>query len=749
MYLKRTALITACLLTFGSRLFAQELQEYKDSVVLATTRVHCTANLRTGTVTYRYAGGSYLQNTVAYVEDTYAGMLASTDFGSHTYQLDQVRDDLGTGLKLTLQHSDDQHPLSLEQHITLYPELDYLLLDVVAQQHGTRPVETRNISPLAVSSAHGGTYQVAGNTPRILDVPFDNDNWTDIVERNWARPGSGTSYEFAALYDKQSFTGIVAGSVQHDTWKTGIAYNMQSPRAGSSPGMGQGSGLPGSGDSLIIYGGAATADNDKLPPNYGGKDGTHDVVPHGTLQGPRVHSPLIFLAGGMDMRAALTAYGKLNSLINGSQSWSGPAPVYWNSFGVEGVLGYEKVMMPPGVSKVSDFLHSLTNVNAYSKPVMSVDSYDQQIYTTELLASLGRYAAHNHQQMGFYFTPFAMWTWKNNINTQKVPGSDYLLKDVVLRDTHNEPIMYKAGDFCAYAMDPTHPAIRAHVISQLQKAKAIGATFLKIDFLTAGAMETTYRYDTTVRTGIQAYNQGMRMLKHLADSILGRDIFITQAISPMFPHQYAHTRFISTDVYSHLRNDQPGFPNWGSTEASLANGSHLGWVQGTLWPFTNLDVAIMKNFQHNPDLSEQEIKVRLYSMMVMGSILGDGSDYRNPVAAQRARKYLDNPALCAFFAHPRAFTPLQFADGDSMDQQMVFYLQDSVPKLALFNFDRQHAFPQTFTRDSLHLEAGKGYVLQDFLTNTTIATLDKTQNNFTLTANAADAVLVNIVRTKD
>lgn len=734
MNLKRTALITACLLIFGSRLFAQELQEYKDSVVLSTARLRCTADLRTGMVTYRYADGSYLQNTVAYVEDLHAGMLASTDLASHTYQLDQVRDDLGIGLKLTLKHSDTQHSLSLAQHITLYPELDYLLLDVVVEQHGGQAVETRNISPLAVLPAHGGKYQLAGTTPRILDVPFDNDNWTDIVERNWNKPGTGTSYEFASLYDKNTFTGITFGSVQHDTWKTGVAYNM---------------GRAGTGDTLLIYGGASTPDNDKLPPNYGGKDGTHDVVPHGTLQGTQVRSPLIYLAGGTDMREALKNYGKLNSLINGSQSWSGAAPVYWNSFGVEGVLGYEKVMMPPGVSKVSDFLHSLTNLNAYSKPVMSVDSYDQQIYTTELLASLGRYAAHNHQQMGFYFTPFAMWTWKNNINTQTVGGTSYLLKDVVLRDTHNEPIMYKAGDFCAYAMDPTHPAVRALMIAQLQKAKAIGATFLKIDFLTAGAMETTYRYDTTVRTGIQAYNQGMRLLKHLSDSILGKEVFITQAISPMFPHQYAHTRFVSTDVYSHLRNDQPGFPNWGSTEASLANGSHLGWVQGTLWPFTNLDVAIMKNFQHNPDLSEQEIKVRLYGMMVMGSILGDGSDYRNPVAAQRARKYLDNPALSAFFAHPKAFTPLQFADGDSMDQQLVFYLQDSVPKLALFNFDKQHTFPQTFTRDSLHLEAGKGYVLQDFLTNATIATLDKTQNNFTLTAGVADAVLVNIVQTKE
>ncbi|HEY0274345.1 MAG TPA: hypothetical protein VGC22_14225, partial [Chitinophaga sp.] len=621
-----------------------------------------------------------------------------------------------------------------------YPGAGYLLLDVVAVKHGAAPpVETRNISPLAVLPAYNGAYFIPGAAPRILDVPFDNDNWTDIVERAWPlqqdRRPAGTSYEFAALYDNNTFSGIVIGSVQHDTWKTGIAYHML-------PGA-------GNGDTLCVYGGASQPDDAALPASYGGKDGTHDVVPHGTLLGNQVRSPLICLAGAGDIRESFTAYGKLNARISGRLEWKAAAPVYWNSFGVEDVLGYRHIMMPPGVSKISDFMKSMPALNAFSRPVLSIDSYDQQIYSTDLLATLSRYAAKNGQQMGFYFTPFALWTWKSAINTQQMPGSDYLLKDVVLRDTNNEPIMYKAGDFCAYAMDPTHPAVRAQVIQQLLKAKAINATFLKIDFLTAGALESTRRYDTSVRTGIQAYNAGMRMLKCLADAILGKDIFITMAISPMFPHQYAHARFVSTDVYSHLRNDQPGFPNWGSTEASLANGSHMGWVQGTLWPFTNMDVAIMKNFQHNPDLSEQEIKVRLYAMMVMGSILGDGSDYRNALAAARARKFLDNERLCAFFSHPRAFLPLKLADGDTMDQQLVFYLQDTVPKLALFNFSRQAPFRQTFTRETLHLAPGKKYILQDFLTNNTVGTIDRDQYTCTLTANAADAVLVTLTPAAD
>jgi alpha-galactosidase len=736
MVRKKIILVSLMVLVALGQVSAQELHEYKDSVVIGSSRVRFKADLRSGKVSYHYSNGTDLENTVAYVVDVHAGMIASADLENHHYQIDQVKDDLGIGIRFTFKHEDVHHQVVLEQHITLYPELGYLLIDVVASgANGLALIETRNVSPLAVLPAYQGHYLVPGDAPRILGVPFDNDDWVNVTEQSWPLrkgiPASGISYEFTSLYDNVTFSGIVIGSVNHDTWKTGIAYNMNAEK--------------GKGDTLCVYGGAATEDNPKLPPSYGGLNGTHDHAPHGTLVGSTVSSPLIYMAGPDDIRDSFSGYGKLNALINGRQEWQGDAPVYWNSFGVEGVLGYTHVMMPAAVGKISDFIRSLTNFNAYAKPVLSVDSYDQDIYTTSLLASLSRYAAHNNQQMGFYFIPFAMWTWKNTVNTQQIPGSNYLLKDVVLRDKNNEPIMYKSGDWCAYAMDPTHPAIRAYVIQQLQKAKAINAKFLKIDFLTAGALESVTRYDTTVRTGMQAYNRGMKMLKALADSILGKDIFITQAISPMFPSQYAHTRFVSTDVYSHLRNDEPGFPNWGSTESSLANGSHMGWVQGTLWPFTNLDVTIMKNFQHNPELSEQEIKVRIYALMVMGSILGDGSDYRDKVAADRAKKFLDNKNVAAFFSRPKAFLPLKYADGDSFDQRMEFYLGDTSRLLAVFNFDKQKPFQEEFKSAALHLDATKTYQIRDFLTDAPVGEIKQGQASFLLNVGTGDAIMVKLI----
>ena len=712
----------------GWCLQAQTLKEYPDSAVLNDGRVRVVLHTANGAIDYHFAGGIDIDNAVGYVLDTRTGLLLTSDLAQHPYSTDEVHDSLGDGIRINIRHMDDHHALSLVQRITLYTNRHWVLTDLTAAATGETMVETRNISPLAILPRQQGRMSISGDEPRILDEPFDNDDWVGVVERHW--PGAeGTSYEFSALYDNTALNGLVVGSLRHDCWKTGIVYHTGAARG------------PGQIDSLVVYGGAATPDVPSLPPAYGGKDGTHDHLPHGTLTGASVASPLIFLGGGTDLRSVFTDYGRANAIINGRLEWKGAAPVYWNSFGVEGVLGYEKVMMPPGVAKISDYLHGLANFSRWSHPVLSIDSYDQSIYTTDLLSSLSTYAKKNGQQMGFYFIPFAVWTWKNSLDQTKLAGTGYSLSEVVLKDEQGSPIAYKDGDWGAYPIDPTHPATRQSIIAQLQKAKAIHASFLKIDFLTAGALESSTRSNPAIRTGMQAYDYGMRMLKHLIDSILGPDIFITEAISPMFPHQYAHTRFLSTDVYSHLRDDEKGFPAWGSTESSLATASHLGWTQGTLWPFTNMDVCIMEHFEKNPELSEQEIRVRLYAMMVMGSILGDGSDFRQPLAAQRGRKYLDNPGLCTFFSRPQAFLPLKYSDGDSFDQQMVFYLRSNDPLLGLFNFNTRDAFNYHCSLDSLGLKRGK-YILKEFLTGATLATVAAGQEDLSLTIPPGDALMV-------
>jgi alpha-galactosidase len=139
------------------------------------------------------------------------------------------------------------------------------------------------------------------------------------------------------------------------------------------------------------------------------------------------------------------------------------------------------------------------------------------------------------------------------------------------------------------------------------------------------------------------------------------------------------------------------------------------------------------------------IKVRLYAMMVMGSILGDGSDFRNPLAAYRAQEFLNNKNITAFFSDPKAFIPLKTADGETFDQQLSFYLPGDNTMLALFNFDLKNDFKQVFSRESLHLDAHKKYELRDFLSNAVIGELKADVPEVTLSAAPADAVLIKLV----
>ncbi|MBS1564090.1 MAG: hypothetical protein JST39_06860, partial [Bacteroidetes bacterium] len=730
-------LVLLLLLSVTGKEAAAGCQPAGDSVVYGNGYVKIVVHLSTGSVSYRFASGTAIENTVAYVNDLKEGLQVSAVFDKHLVTADAIRDPLGKGTCINVAHESAGRSVRLIQYITFYDDAPFVLVSVEGTgTSGAQVLETRDISPLSVLPAYEGAVLFPGKQGIITDYPFDNDSWVDVVARTWPTPEgsgvSGMSYELVSAYDPQAGGSFVAGSIMHDFWKTGLRY---------------GSGLRANRlDSLIVSGGVSTRDNPALPDSYGGKDGTHDYMPHGTQSGASVYSPLVYLSATGDITRDLQQFGALNGKVNGYSAWKKPAPFYWNSFGVEDVLGYRKVMMPLDVAKISDYIASLPNFSQAGQPVISIDSYDGDLYSTSVLQSIGRYTRKKGQQLGFYFIPFSLWTWKNGINDAKLNGTDHPLRDVILRDDNGNYIPYKDGDFGAFPIDPTHPYTRDFIINQIKKAKEIDARFIKIDFLTAGALEAAHHYDPNVRTGIQAYNYGMKMLRHLVDSIMGPDIFIWQAISPLFPSQYTHTRFLSTDVYSHLRNSMPGYLHYGSTCASMISATNFWWTQGNLWPYTNMDVVVMKRFQKNKEISLQDVKVRLYCMLVMGSILGDGSDFRDKEAAERGRELLDNKAICALFSRPKAFTPLRFPVGTTQDQQVSLYLPGTdTLMVAAFNFRLDTAFTETFTRQKVGWQESKAYRLEELLSGRVVGHLRKGQQSFQLEVPVADATVVRLV----
>ncbi len=433
-----------CLLLLSISVSAQKITKYDDSLVVSEGQSSVAVNYKTGRLNYQFGNGVVLSNTIAYVNELSSGYLTSSACKIHQATANEFDNNGGKGIRLVVRHSGNAPGITLIQQVLLYQDHPYILTNLSAVKgDGTdEQIETRDICALAVLPAENGKLFQPGEEPRFLDVPFDNDNWSHILERKWnsGKPVfTGISYEFASVYDNNKLSGLVMGSLSHDFWKTGIVYRAAKQTGGI--------------DSLKVYDGAATEDNPALPPDYGGNDGTHDHTLHGTMKGGTVNSSVIFLCAG-DVRKAFVEYGNANVMINGRQTWIGNAPVYWNSFGVEGVLGYEGKMLPKDLVKIPDFIQTLTNFNKYSKPVISIDSYDQSIYTTSLLASFGRYIEKKNQQLGFYFIPFAKWTWKNGTENTKLEGTDYNLADVVLRDKNGQPIWFKDGDWGCLARPP-------------------------------------------------------------------------------------------------------------------------------------------------------------------------------------------------------------------------------------------------------------------------------------------------------
>ena len=64
----------------------------------------------------------------------------------------------------------------------------------------------------------------------------------------------------------------------------------------------------------------------------------------------------------------------------------------------------------------------------------------------------------------------------------------------------------------AYAVDPTHPAIEAMMKHTSELFHRAGFEYVKMDFMTHGAMEADKWYNPEIQTGIQGYNYGMQLL---------------------------------------------------------------------------------------------------------------------------------------------------------------------------------------------------------------------------------------------
>lgn len=690
----------------------------------------------TGLVDLDFPGRGHVHGAYASVDLGAAGggYVTSKSYATHTLAQNgvaDVHDGFGEGKSIAIVSTSSGRP-DVTQTFTLYRGKPYLLASETVGALGGPALASRYLGALIVDGDGGGEVatEPPGPDARVLDVPYDNDEWARYDARVLSGAFSGTGYEVGAVYESASRHGVVVGSITHDFWKTGFYYEAKS------------GGLA----RMNVWGGAATPDATSVPsgPTYG-KDGTHDVAKHGEMTGAVLTSPTLLVGGFDDWRAGLVAFGQANAIVKPAMAWSGGVPFGWSSWGAFGLS-----VTQDRVLAASDGLATLAKAGFSNGGVVYVN-VDAGLGTdpAPLVAALHQ----RGQRAGVYRVPFAYFPAAGDSAPLSHPYGSGTYADVVLRDDAGTPIE-RGG---AYALDVTHPLVKAQIAASMKDVARIGADYVKLDFLTHGALEGKHA-DPAVKTGVQAYAQAMA----LVTDALGPGPFVSLSIAPLFPHGFGHARRISTDVLGQLDDVMsPSYPHYGSIEYML-NGLTFGfWQSGTIYAYGDPDAVALLRFAPTPSATDFPVtwaKTHLVACAIAGTVLLDGTDLSSSEGLARAQSVLTtSPRVLDVARAGVAFWPLDGATGrvtapisgstataSGSEASDVFVRRDGrAIEIAAFDYDASNGKVVTVDLARAGLAPGGQHRVRDLVADVDVGgpTWDA---SLTLTLGAGEAKLVRV-----
>ena len=488
-------------------------------------------------------------------------------------------------------------------------------------------LQSRWMGPLVVDMTGGvdiGSY----NDNRALIVPFDNDSFTFSYD---AMPINSTSmsYEASAFYDNTTRNGLVVGSVTHDKWKTGVYFQGANNRL----------------NVLNVFGGVTSSD-------------TRDVSEHGLVKGDRISSPTAFISFGSDWRTVMESFADANTTRIPRLAWDGTVPFGWNSW-----YAYTTGVTYSNATAASTFIKNHLQTNAFNDQgvvYVNLDSFWSNLSDSQL-QQFANYCHGNGQKAGIYWAPFVYWgTASQGSNSLMTGSGTYYWSDAYLRTPNGNVETFDGG----IALDPTHPGFKQLTAYYINFFKSRGFDLLKLDFLSHGALEGVH-FDTNVMTGIQAYNQGMQ---YLLTQNSGR-MFLSAAISPIFPYQFAHSRRIYCDAATSIAD----------TAATMQAVSYGWWINSRLYQYSDPDMMKFSGGTANENQS------RLINCAVAGTVFLNSDDLASARGQDLARTYLTNATINEVARAGVSFRPVEGNTGTNAAE--IFVRQDgNIWYLAVFNY---------------------------------------------------------------
>lgn len=566
--------------------------------------------------------------------------------------------DSATIQELTVRSTADGLP-PLIQHITVAQDQPWIAIEAELDRDASS-IGTRHFDAVILKGADAVQIKDAAHL-RVLHVPFDNDMWFRYKSElaGAIHPDEKfSSNEVTSIYDNDSRHAIVLGSITHDVWKTAIDIRAEGNHI----------------TDLDIYGGITL-------PN-GVRTDTHDTVPHGIVRGQRVVSPRIFIGSFSDWRDGLDAYGRANAAVQPPLPWVSGAPMGWNSWAAYGEkINYDRYL------GAAAFLHDTLLPQGFGRNkiiYVNLDAFWSRLDAVQLADAVATIKAMHGEEgtrfePGIYWTPFAYWSDDLNAWVEGT-GMKYRYRDILLKAPDGSFLPKVDG---GQPIDPSHPGTKARTSYFLKQFQQMGFKYLKLDFLSHGALEGNH-FDPAIQTGIQAYNEGM---KQIVDEN-SNQLFLSLSIAPLFPSGYGHARRLSCDAKGHIAGGDQ------STEYMLNSLTYGWWTNKNLY-IADPDHVVLGAKADLGARSVEEAKSRLLSAIITSGMILDSSGLADDEKGRTlAQQVYNSRNLFAVANEGQAFRPVE---GDTGDKAAAAFIHRS-PRgvyLAVFNYDDKH--PQTVT----------------------------------------------------